>query len=672
MPNKADGSVIIKANVDIDKAEKELEKLKNKANQTEREIEKMGEARLGLADESKELSVQLDAAKAKLYEMKQASQGAFSSEEIERQSDTVTMLQGKFNAVQSQVERYDKKIDAATQKLEEQTEEAGKLAKQINSVSGASRAIARYQEEAGKATKKFGLRLKEVIRSALVFTLITQSLAKFREWMGKVLKTNAEAQKAFARLKGALLTLAQPLVEVLVPALIVLANILTAIVGRLAQLATALAGTSVSAAAKSAKALNQETEAVEGLGKAAKDSSKSLAGFDEINKLSSDSDNGGSQVGVSTTAPDFSWSDGISEKLQAIANAVIIIGIGLATWKISSNLLDTVAGLSGRFADIATKIGNIGIKFAGLAIAVGGLMLLWEGFSDAMTNGLDWGNLATMIGGVVASAVGLGLAFGAIGAGIGLVVGSVALLIAGFNDIAENGMTTQNVLTLISGLLIGGLGIGLMIGSWIPLLVAGIAAILLAIVHFTGNGEKLLQGFKDFFGGLIDFVVGLINGDLDAAFTGLKRAFRGFVNIILTVAGSLVNAIIKGLNWLIGKINTISFTVPDWVPGIGGKRVGFNLKPVTEWKIPQLAQGAVIPPNREFLAVLGDQKSGTNIETPLATMVQAFKQAMAETGGSGGQTIILQIDGREFGRAVKKYGGREDQRIGVSLVGVRG
>lgn len=102
---------------------------------------------------------------------------------------------------------------------------------------------------------------------------------------------------------------------------------------------------------------------------------------------------------------------------------------------------------------------------------------------------------------------------------------------------------------------------------------------------------------------------------------------------------------------------------------------GIALAPYTggvSLALPALAQGAVIPPNREFMAVLGDQKSGTNIETPLATMVQAFKQAMAESGGGGAQTIILQIDGREFGRAVKKYGGREDQRVGVSLVGVRG
>ena len=83
-----------------------------------------------------------------------------------------------------------------------------------------------------------------------------------------------------------------------------------------------------------------------------------------------------------------------------------------------------------------------------------------------------------------------------------------------------------------------------------------------------------------------------------------------------------------------------------------------------------LAEGAVIPPNREFMAVLGDQKSGTNIETPLETMVQAFKQAMNESGGRS-QTIILQLNGREFARAVYKANNEETQRVGVRLAGVK-
>ena len=55
-----------------------------------------------------------------------------------------------------------------------------------------------------------------------------------------------------------------------------------------------------------------------------------------------------------------------------------------------------------------------------------------------------------------------------------------------------------------------------------------------------------------------------------------------------------------------------------------------------------LAQGAVIPPNKQFMAMLGDQKQGTNVETPLSTMVEAFNQALAQNGG-GNQSITLNL-----------------------------
>ena len=113
--------------------------------------------------------------------------------------------------------------------------------------------------------------------------------------------------------------------------------------------------------------------------------------------------------------------------------------------------------------------------------------------------------------------------------------------------------------------------------------------------------------------------------------------------------------------------------MPEWVPLIGGKSFGINITPVSRVALPRLASGAVIPPNREFMAVLGDQKSGTNIETPLSTMVQAFKQAMNETGvaGSRQMTVIFQLDRRELGRTIYQLNNEETQRVGVKLAGVK-
>ena len=81
-----------------------------------------------------------------------------------------------------------------------------------------------------------------------------------------------------------------------------------------------------------------------------------------------------------------------------------------------------------------------------------------------------------------------------------------------------------------------------------------------------------------------------------------------------------MNGLISGMAWAVNGIadmlNSLRVDIPDWVPGIGGGTLGFNLPKWTPAKIPYLATGAVIPPNREFLAVLGDQKHGRNIEAP--------------------------------------------------------
>lgn len=653
MADRADGSVVIRVVAEADEAEKQLNKLKKKISETERQIESMGD-RIPLDENLKALGVRLDEASRKLYEMKSAAKGTFSADQIADQAQTVKTLQLQFNDADRAITSYDKKLAAATQKLNQQKAEAGELAQKINAVSAGAKAMAAAQEGAAKSAQRFGMRIREVVRSALVFTLITQTLAKFREWMGNVIKTNAEASASVSRLKGALLTLAQPLVDILLPAFVTFVNLLTAVVGKLAEFTAMLGVTTVANASEAAEALQKEANAINGTGSAAKKASKTLASFDEINKLS-DSDVGGSKQVA--TAPDFSWSTGISEEMSKIASAVLIIGVGLALWKIGSAL--------------PGQLGTIGTVMAGLVIAVGGLKLLWVGLADAWENGVDWGNFTSMLAGATALTIGLGLAFGSLGASVGLFVGGIALLVAGFNDIYNNGFTVQNTLTAIAGLFIGGLGIAVFVGSWIPALIGAIAGVLLAFVTLTNNGGQLINNLKQIMAGLSQFITGIMAGDIKGAFEGLKEAGKGALNALLTVFGSMVNIVIMGLNWLIEKINTIKFDVPEWVPLIGGKSVGFNLQAVKEWDIPPLAKGAVIPPNREFLAVLGDQKSGTNIETPLSTMVEAFKQAMAENGGgSGNATIVLELDGQQFGKATYKAYNRESRRVGVNLAGV--
>ena len=100
------------------------------------------------------------------------------------------------------------------------------------------------------------------------------------------------------------------------------------------------------------------------------------------------------------------------------------------------------------------------------------------------------------------------------------------------------------------------------------------------------------------------------------------------VNGIIGFINGMISGLVSGINTIINAVNKIQFAVPDWVPGIGGQTLGFNLKTVSAPQIPYLAKGAVLPANRPFLAMVGDQSHGTNVEAPLATIQEAVALVM--------------------------------------------
>ena len=124
------------------------------------------------------------------------------------------------------------------------------------------------------------------------------------------------------------------------------------------------------------------------------------------------------------------------------------------------------------------------------------------------------------------------------------------------------------------------------------------------------------------------------------------------------------------------SISKVSVKVPDWVPGFGGESFGFSFKTVTAPQIPYLAKGAVLPANQPFLAVVGDQKHGTNVEAPLATIQEAVALTMedlAQSNLAGHQATVgvlrqileavlgIRIGDGELYRAVERY--REKRAI---------
>lgn len=637
----ADGEIVIDATISDKKLHSDLNKVKSNIASLQKEFNKLGSQKTPMEEQLRTIGAELDNAKAILAEMRSAPKGTYEKTDVSEQAERVRLLQSEFNKTAGEVEKLNSKLTNTSEKISDAKTQAADLAQQIEGRNKGA-GIRAATEAASKSMDNFGKRISSVVRSALVFTAITQALAKVREWVKSVVMTNSEARESIAQLKGALLTLAQPLVSVVVPAFTMLVRVITAVINQISRLVALISGKSVKASANAAKSLNKETKALKGTGGAAKKAASDLAAFDEINQLSSDTADsaGGGGVSADDITPDFSYMDDISDRLKKIADAVLLIAAGLALWKVAS-------GLPGALGSILTKL-------SGILIAVGGLILLWDGLSDAWNNGVNWKNLLESLAGVVALAGGLAITFGKVGAGIGLVVSGAALIITAFKDIVTNGANLQNTLMLIAGILATGIGFTFLTKSVLPLAIAGIAAILVAMMKLTGNLEEFAKNLKDnILGGIIQFIKGVFTGDLKMALDGVKKVAKGIVNGILIIVESFINNIIRGLNWLIAKINSISLKVPDWVPGVGGKGWSPHIGQIPSITLPRLATGAVIPPNKEFLAVLGDQKSGTNIETPLATMVDAFKQAMAESGG-GTTTVVVQLDGKEIARSTVK------------------
>ena len=704
----ADGSIIFETSLDNKELEKELRRLIRRIQSLDDQIYVKQRQKMPLVEQSKQLAAQLDAAKAKLDEMQNGDR-FYTSSHIDEQARQVEQLQKQWDSVQDSVEKCDSAIAKANLELERAKERAGVLAQNIAQSAPGTERMSAAMERAQKSARRFALRLREVIRSALIFTLISQSLAALRTWIGKVIRSNNEASVAIARLKGALLTMVQPLVNFIIPAFTAFVNVLTRIISTIAQLFAMLTGTTVQSTKTAAKALDQETRALDGTGKAAEKAQKSMAGFDEINQLDTSSGSGSGGGAASGIEPDFGFSADLSDsQLKNILGLIEAIGTAFLTWKISSAL-----GLNMK-------------QTLWLALAIYSGIQLVKNIFDAWINGVNWDNLIGSLLSVTGLVAGLYFALGSTAAGIGLVVSGLAMLVTGFHDAAVNGWNLQNTLMSIAGIMATGIGIGVLTGSFIPILIAAIASLVLAFTVATGHGEELisgiqtvLDGFKQFFTGIFtgdiglaiqgigtvfeglktvagavldgirdafisfldwldektggrlhgiitaikelitgafenakltisgildslrlifqgitEFISGVFTQDWDKAWEGIKDIFKGVANGVISVMEGMVNFIITGLNWLISQMNKISFEAPDWVPGIGGKTIGINIPSISRVDIPRLAQGAVIPPNREFLAVLGDQKRGTNVEAPLETIQQALAAVMQQYGGN--------------------------------------
>lgn len=697
---QADGSVILDTSISTDGLERGFQQIKDDVG--------------GVADAAKKAGDQIRAAFSEVDVSKPVANARAKVEQLSTRLAKVTeelklakMDDDDKGADRLEAQRtrlYDQLAEArrrlaveiaAAAEKEARAEEkaADRAAKAAEKEAAAKeRAQAKQFQAVTKPMRHFESRMREIVTGALFFNLFSRGLQSMTQYFGTALKSNDQFTASFARLKGALLTAFQPIYEVALPALIALMNVLTAVINAVGRFFAAISGKSYKQMQQNAAALHDQADGIGAVGSAAKKAKKELAGFDEINKLSfADMSAGGGGADFGSIDADFADAETIAN-LDHILYLVGAIGAALLTWKIASAFTDSLS-LAG-----------------GLALTVGGAFLYGFNWADAFAHGIDWENLSGMLLGMAAIVGGLGLAFGTTGSAVGLLVGGLGLVVVAIKDWIETGeLGTESCFALVTGLIAIGGALSLLTGSWIPVAIAAVAGFVIAAVT---NGDKIkdalarfmdwvkgfflrdwrevfgedlgelanagaelivgvLDGLTQAFGGLIDFVGGAFTGDWKRAWSGVSTFFKGIVNAIISAVNGLVSGVCAGINAVIRAINRINFTVPDWIPGVGGKSIGFNLKTITPPKIPLLAQGAVIPANSPFLAVLGDQKHGTNIEAPLATIEKAVENVLRRNSGMSDERIIvllsqileailgIELDGETISRAIDNYRRKE-------------
>ena len=740
----ADGSVIIDVSANISKAEKDLAQLNKKVQSLRAELEKKTatrDAAFANLEQAKADAAQAEQHVKYLQQRLDSLSGEKGSDAFKEAktdlAEAVAISKRLNNETASLENKYraaEQAVDMTTQALERTELNAANLTKDLarakTEAEGMS-ALGPIIDKAGSAMDRFSKRVGGLVKRAFVFTLITRALRALRTWLGGVVKENAQAAAAMAQLKGALLTLAQPLLDIIIPAFIALVQVLTRVVSAVAQLFAYLTGKSIQTTKAAAKAMGGEAKAISSAGKAAEKASKSLASFDEINQLTGDNASGAGGAGGGaggSAGPDFDFEANMDEgRLKGILTLVELIGAALAAWKIG---------------------GALGLDLAHTLALFVGIYEALEYIRDLFTilkEGANATNVKNAFMDLGLAAIFLGLALGPVAAGLTLVIGALAGLATAFADASKNGWNAHNTMLAIGMLLAGGLGIAILTGSWVPLLIAGLASIGLKFAILSGHGDELIAHLKAAFGGFVDFFKKLIRGDLEGAIQsmrdafshlkeflfliveGIRDAWNDFLNwlnektegkisgliefvrargnatidwikafigeaidfittelegIIMFITGvftkdwdrawdgvklivkGFVNAFIgffeAGFNWIYDRLNALieGFNgLAGKIPGVSENLISFRFEHI---KLPRLAQGAVIPPNREFMAVLGDQRSGTNIETPLETMIQAFRAALQDSGGGGVIENVVMLDGeviyRNQQRVAKRHG----------------
>ena len=304
-----EGSIAIGVNLNDKQAQRELARLERKIVSLQDKLTRAETERAPIDVQAQNLAARLDAATEKLRQMEAAGT---SGNDLAEQKDLVRSLAAGYKQIDQILVRYDNTIKKINADIAWESNKAGELAARLAGVESAGEAAAEEVadvgeeaestgeelddmgdagEEAGETVSeamqraadrldRLGKRVGGIVKKIVGVSLAAKALSGIRKWLGEVISTDDQAAAAIGRLKGALLTLAQPLLQVVIPAVAALANMFARVVTAAASFVSMLFGTTIEQSEKAAESLNAERDAINGVGGAAKSAAKSLAAFE--------------------------------------------------------------------------------------------------------------------------------------------------------------------------------------------------------------------------------------------------------------------------------------------------------------------------------------------------------------------------------------------------------
>ena len=548
-----------------------------------------------------------------------------------------------------------------------------------------------------QATEKYGEQVAET--SALVRAEYKAAYEDFQVSFGNVANE-------------VILPLLKALTEVLKVATIGL-NAINGNTGEIVENAGAL-GAAANAVSSGIKESADNAETLgENIKEAGKEAKKALAGFDEIQKLTFQADEESGSQDQKPGLGGFGEINGeevAKEVSAALVTVMAVVGMSLAAlgtillfsghigWGIGLIL----AGISAFSVSVATIKSNevsqtvkdsitnaliiagmvavilgvllcaaaawtygIGLIIMGVAALVAPVALNWGGIKEQIEGEFGW-TLFTL-GGVVLAIGILLCVVGQFAFGIPLILaglaGVVAPIVVNWNAIIETIRGPIGAITaIVSGSLLV-LGIILVCCGILPLGIGLIVAGAAGLVTVTAiNAGAIVGWLKDAWSAVKDFWNKYIAPVFTAewwrnlaisAGNGLIGGFEGAINGVISLFERMVNMVAEALS-------ALSFEIPDWVPGVGGRTFGFEIPQASFGRvsIPRIASGAVVP-NSVSSAVSG------RVSGYLAEQGAAPSQY---TNNNQEVVVVLEVDGREFGRTAFQQTAEESRRLGVSLV----